>query len=189
MAEFWICEFHSTRKSMIVRLAQVYVRTLFMVEVLLFAASLLLHLSVFIVGQTQAYAKFGMPLFRATVIIGIPVTAFVVDGNWLNQIKICPKWMWKGSLTIGIYALLITCVQTVFSEGAFFEQALAVSGLPLGFDAISICVLNSVRRPDYLKQSEIVRRALHSVVFAALGVIVFLAYHAGYLHHQARSAQ
>jgi len=165
------------------RLAYAYVRTLLVLEALLFAVSLLLHLSVFITGPNEAYARFGLPLFRVTVIIGVPVIAFAKDGAWKNQIKSCPKWMWKAALTLGVYAVLIAGVQTIFSEGTFFEQALTVSGFPLGFDAISLCVLHSVLWSDYLERAEVVRRAMHSVAFVTLGVIVFLAYRAGYLHH------
>jgi len=168
---------------MIARLAYAYVRTLLVLETLLFTASLLLHLSVLILGPNQAYAKLGIPLFRATVIVGIPVIAFAGGGMWMNQIKSCPKWMWKGALTLGVYALLFACVQIFFSEGTLFEQAPTVSGFPLGVDAISLCVLHSVLWTDYLEKSEVVRRAMHSVAFVALGVIVFLAYRAGYLHH------
>ncbi len=169
--------------ALIARLAYVYVRSLLLFEVLLFSASLLLHLSVFITGPNESYAKFGLPLFRATVIVGVPVIAFAKDGAWKNQIKSCPKWMWKGALGLGVYAVLIAGAQTIFSEGTFFEQALTVSGFPLGFDAISLCVLHSVLWSDYLEKSEVVRRAMHSVAFVTLGVIVFLAYRAGYLHH------
>jgi hypothetical protein len=169
---------------MIARLTYIYVRSLLVLEVLLFAASLLLHLSVFILGTNEAYAKYGLPLFRGTVIVGVPVIAFAKDGMWKNQIKSCPKWMWKGALILGVYALLIACVQTIFSQGtSFSEQALTVSGFPLGFDAISLCILHSVLWSDYLEKSEVVRRATHSVAFVTLGVIVFLAYRAGYLHH------
>lgn len=167
---------------MIARLAYAYASTLLVLETLLFAATLLLHLSVLMMGPNQAYAKFGIPLFRATVIVGIPVFAFVRDGMWMNQIKSCPRWMWKGALTLAVYALVITCVQILFSEGPFFERALAVSGFPLGFDAIFLCVLYSVLWSNYLEKSEAVRRAMHSAAFVALGVIVFLAYRAGYLH-------
>lgn len=163
-------------------MACAYVRALLVLETLLFAASLLLHLSVFITGPNQAYAKFGLSLFRATVIVGVPVIAFVRDGLWKNQIKSCPKWMWKGALAVGVYALLIACLQIFFSEGTFSEQALTVSGFPLAFDAISLCILHSVLWSDYLDKAEVVRRAMHSVAFVTLGVIVFLAYRAGYLH-------
>jgi hypothetical protein len=170
---------------MIARLAFVYVRFLLVLEILLFAASLLLHLSVFITGPNEAYAKYGLPLFRGTVIVGVPVAAFIRDGlRWMNQIKTCPKWMWKGALTFGVYALLIACVESIFSQGtSLSEQPMTVSGFPLGFDAISLCILRSVLWSGYLEKSEVVRRALHSVAFVSLGVIVFLAYRAGYLHH------
>ena len=172
------------------RLAYAYVRTLLVLEALLFAASLLLHLSVFIRGPNQAYAEFGLPLFRATVIVGVPVIAFVRDRAWKNQIKSCPKWMWKGALIVGVYALLIAGAQMIFSGGASFsEDALAVSGFPLGLDAISVCILHSVLWSNYLGQSEVVRRAMHSVALVALGLIVFLAYRAGYFHHPRTTEQ
>ena len=175
---------------LIARLAYAYVRTLLVLEALLFAASLVLHLSVFISGMNQAYAEFGLPLFRLTVILGVPVIAFVRDGAWKNQIKSCPKWMWKGALIVGVYAFLIAGAQMVFSGGASFSQdALAVSGFPLGFDAISVCILHSVLWSNYLGQSEVVRRAMHSVALVALGLIVFLAYRAGYLHHPRTTKQ
>ena len=164
-------------------------RGLFVLETLLFAASLLLHLSVFITGPNESYARYGLPLFRATVIVGIPATAFVKDGLWKDQIKSCPKWLWKGALTLGVYALLIACAQTIFSEGTLFEQTLTVSGVPLGFDAISLCVLYSVLWSDYLEKSEVVRRAMHSVALVTLGLIVFLAYRAGYFQHPRTTEQ
>ena len=173
-----------------VRLAYAYVRTLLVLETLLFAASVLLHLSVFITGPNQSYTKFGLPLFRATVIVGVPVIAFVRDGLWKNQIKSCPRWMWRGALIVAVYALLITVAQMIFSGGASFsEDALAVTGFPLGFDVISLCILHSVLWSDYLEKSEIVRRAMHSVALVALGLIVFLAYRAGYLHHPRTTEQ
>jgi hypothetical protein len=170
--------------TLIARLAYAYVRTLLVLEILLFAASLLLHLSVFIAGPTEAYAEFGSPLFRATVIVGVPVIAFVKGGMWVTQIKSCPKWMWKGALTLGVYALLLACMQMTLSQGgSLSEQPLVVSGFPLGIDAISLSILHSVLWSDYLEKSEVIRRAMHSVAFVIVGVVVFLAYRAGYLHH------
>src|SRR5438105_14130591 len=97
--------------SLMARLAYVYIGALLALQVLLFAASLLLHLSVFISGPNEAYAKFGPSLFRASVFVGSPLIAFVRNGMWTDQIKSCPKWMWKGALGLGVYSLLIVSVQ------------------------------------------------------------------------------
>ena len=168
-----------------VRLAYAFVRILFMLELLLFAASLLLHLSVFITGPNEFYAKYGLPLFRRSVIVGLPVMGFVKDGKWMAQIKSCPKWMWRAALAIGVYALLTVCLQVIFPQGggALSEQAMTVSGFPLGFEAIHLCVLYSVLWCGYLEKSEVIRRALYSAVFVTLTVIAFLAFRAGYLHN------
>jgi hypothetical protein len=169
---------------LITRIAFAYVRSLLVLEILLFAASLSLHLSVFILGANKAYADYAVPLFRATVIVGIPVIAFAKDGMWTDQIKRCPRWMWKGSLILGAYALLIACVQLIFRhDAALSGQSLILSGFPIGFDAISLCILHSVLWSGYLEKPEVVRRTLHSVVFVTLGAVLFLAYRAGYLHH------
>ena len=170
---------------MVARLACAYVRGLFVLEVLLFAASLLLHLSVFITGTNEAYVAFGLPLFRATVIVWIPMAVFIKDSlKWTDQIRSCPKWMWKTALAFGLYGIFIAVLQAVFPQGdSFSEQALTVSGFPLGFDAIALCILCSVLRSDCMEKSEVVRRATLSIVLATVGVILFLAYRAGYLHH------
>lgn len=169
---------------MIARLAYAYVRLLLALEVLLFTASLLLHLSV-VVGLKKPYDEYSAMLFRGTVIVGIPAGAFIKDGlRWLDQIKRCPKWMWRAALTLGGYGLLIAFVETTLLKDApFFERSLTISGLPLGFDAVYSCVLYSVLWTGCLDKSEVINRARNSVIFVTLGVIVFFAYRAGYLHH------
>lgn len=167
---------------MTARLAYAYVRLLWVLEVVLFAASLLLHLSVFITGTTELYAAFGLMLFRATVIVGVPVIGFT-KGRWTDQIKTCPKLMWKCSLILGVYALFLIFLAIIFPQGtSLSEDAFTLSGVPLGFDAISLCVY-SVLWSGYLEKSEVVRQALYSVAFVGLTVIMFLFYRAGYLHH------
>jgi hypothetical protein len=172
---------------MIVRSAYAYVRLLFALELLLLIASSLLHLSIFM-GVKGSYAAFGPPLFRSAVIVGFPVLAFVKDSlRWVDQIKSCPKWMWKGALSLGVYALLTPFLQALLPRGpSLSEWSLMDSGFPLGFEAISLCILYSVLWAGYLEKGEVVRRALHSVVIVVVGVIVFLAYRAGYLRRPAQ---
>jgi hypothetical protein len=169
---------------MIVRLAYAYVRLLLILETLLFTLSLLLHLSV-LAGARRPFAESGAMLFRGTVIVGIPVIAFIKDGlRWRDQLKTCPGWMWKAALTLGMYGIVVFCLQAFFPEGASFsQQALAVSGFPLGFDAIALCVIYSVLWSGYLTKSEVARRTGKSLLMVLFGVVAFLAYHAGYLRH------
>jgi drug/metabolite transporter (DMT)-like permease len=170
---------------MIARLAYTYVGLLLVVELLLFISSLLLHLSV-LIGARAPFAEYGLMLFRGTVIVGVPATAFIKDSlRWRDQIKSCSKWMWKTALGAGIYGLFIFCLQAILApkHASLSDMALTLSGIPLGFDAITFCILYSVLWRDYLEQSEVARRTLHSVLFVVFGVAMFLAYRAGYLHH------
>jgi hypothetical protein len=66
---------------------------------------------------------------------------------------------------------------------SLFDRNLIVSGFPLAFDAISLCILSSVLWSGYLERAEVTRRAMYSAAIVSLGVAVFLAYRAGYLRH------
>jgi hypothetical protein len=170
---------------MTLRLACGYVRLLLALELLLFTASWLLHLSAFFLGRTAAYDEYGLALFRAVVIVGLPVFPFVKDGlKWVDQIKICPGWMWKGSLMVGAYGLLTAFLPQAGPSLA--DRILTVSGFPLGFEAVSICILYSVLSKDHVGKAELRQRTLHSILIAALIVTVVLLYRAGYLHHAGR---
>jgi uncharacterized membrane protein len=153
-------------------------------EILLFTASLLLHVSV-PMGTNQLYEEYGGTLLGAAVIVGIPTSVFITNSfRWVDQIKTCPKWMWQAALTLGVYALFIACSVAIFSEAdSTFGSAFAVSGFPLGMDAICVCILFSALSSGCLNKTEIVRRTGKSLIFVSLGVVVFLAYRAGYLPH------
>jgi hypothetical protein len=172
------------KESVTARSAYAYVSLLLVLESLLFVASLSLHLSV-LLGVRGLFAEFGAALFRGTFIVGIPVIAFIKDSlRWREQLKTCPKWMWKAALTLGVYGLVVLFLQVFFPEGASFsEQALAVSGFPLGFDAIALCIIYSVLWSGYLMKSDIAKGAGKSLLMVLLGIVAFLAYRAGYLRH------
>ena len=168
-------------------IAFAYIKFLFVVELILFAASVCLHVLTMIVGMNAAFQHYGLPLFRGAIVMSIPTVALTKDGMWQDQIRRCPIWMWKSALGIGLYSLFIACVQVIFAGNASFsEQTLAISGFPLGFEAISLCVIYSVLWSDYLQDTDIVQLATHSALFLILGTIALWAYRGGYLHRLAR---
>jgi hypothetical protein len=151
-------------------------------EALLFTSSLFLHVSV-IIGAKKPFAQFGGILSTGTVIVGILAAAFVKDGlRWTDQIKTCPGWMWRAALAIGAYDIVVLCAEAVFPEGhSFSEQTLTLSGFPLGFDAISLCILYSVLRSGYLTKSEVAKRIRNTLLLLAYVLVTFLVYRSGYL--------
>jgi hypothetical protein len=158
-----------------VRAAYVYVRLLFALELVLLVASLLMNFVVFI-GRSN-HAGLGTALFRAAVFLGLPVFAFIKESlRWPDQIKSCPKWMWKSALFLGAYTLLSLFLEAIILRDNFLtKQSLMLYAFPLGFDAIFICILYSVLYVGYLEESEIVRRAQHSVIFIVFIAIMFIA--------------
>ena len=172
------------QEIMAARLAYAYVWLLLVLEFLLFTASLLLHLSV-LFGTRGLFAQCGVVLFRVTCIVVIPVLAFIKDSlRWADQLKACPTWMWKAALALGVYSLVVLCFQVFFPKWASFsEQALVMSGFPLGFDAIGFCIIYSVLWSGYLTRADVLKGAGKSLLMVFLGLVAFLAYHAGYLRH------
>jgi hypothetical protein len=171
--------------SVAARFAYAYVSLLLALEALLFVSSLFLHLSV-LLGTRGLFAEFGAALFRGTFIVGIPVIAFIKDRlKWRDQFKTCPRWMRNSTITLCVYSIIVLCLQAFFPEGgSFSEQALAVTGFPLGFDAIAFCVIYSVLWPGYLTKSDVAKGAGKSLLMVFLGLFAFLAYRAGYLRPQ-----
>lgn len=168
---------------MITRIAHIYVRVLLVFELLLFGLSLLLHVGEFIVGA-DGYERYGALLFRAAVFVGLCVPAFIKDSlRWVEQIRTCPKWMWRAALMLWAYAILIAVMQMVG-----FHPALVISGFPMAFEAISCCILYSVLRRPIFTDSQLIQRARNSVLFISFIAVMSVAYRAGYLPHPASHA-
>ena len=158
---------------MIRRLASAYVYFLLVLEMLLLAASFSLHVYVF-AGGKGLYADCGSMLFRGAVAMGFPVTPFVKDSfRWVAQIKSCPKWMWRAALTLGVYGLYLGLLTLIFESASSSGNALTLSGVPLGFEAISVCILYSVLREGYREKSEVVRRVRYSIILVAVGCLLY----------------
>jgi hypothetical protein len=164
---------------MIARLAYAYVRLLLVLELLLFASSLVLHLSVLLgvlIGVRGPYTEVrGNAVFRLAVLVGIAVAPFVKESlRWMDQVKTWPGWMWKGALAVGVYGLCTAPLSFT---------ALPETGFVLGFEAVSFCILYSVLWRTYLNESKVINRVAASISLVTLCVIVQLAYNAGYLRH------
>jgi hypothetical protein len=81
------------------------------------------------------------------------------------------------ALLLGLYPILLLFFRRTSSGGA-----LTLSGVAIGFDAISFCVLYPVLRSSYLKESDVVHRTLRSLILIAICAAGYMAYRAGYLH-------
>ncbi len=160
---------------MIYRFGYAYALLLMALGVVFFTVSMLLHISV-LIGAKEPFAEFGMIFFRGSIIVGALAAAFLKDGlRWIDQIKSCPEWFWKGALALGLYGIAMTCLQMLFVHGpSFSDLRLALSGFPLGVDAISFCIFYSVLWSGYLDKSEFIKRAGASVVMLAMCIMVFL---------------
>jgi hypothetical protein len=165
---------------MLSRLAYTYVQLLLVLELVLFLSSLLLHLSVML-GFKQLYAGYGMKLFIAAIVVGIPTVPFIKDSiRLVDQVKSCPEWMWTLALGVGCYAIGVFFFQLLFPQ-SFPNFSAIGSAAPLAFDGMYFCILYSVVVRAYLTKQEVTNRAAGSVALATLFVVVFVAQRTGYL--------
>ena len=166
-----------TTNSVWVRLARWYALSLLMLEMSFLMASVLLHISVML-GTAKLYIEYGLWLFRGTILLAALVTPFVHDNlRCKEQIQKCPDWMWKGALILGIYVLLLVLQMVCFPQGSSLEdQHLLMSGSPLVFDLMAICILYSVLWRGYLETRELIRRFSHSLSILILGGTLLLLY-------------
>jgi hypothetical protein len=169
--------FNSGHTPTLMRLAYSYVRLLFILELLLFIASLSLHVSA-MVGARVPSEQYILVLFRGTVLVGVQATAFMKDSvRWVDQIKRCPPWMWKVALTVMVYGLFIACLKVIFpGRDSLSDQIETVSVILLGFDAIYLCILYPVLWLDYLDKTEVIKRAIYALIFVSLTGVAFLAH-------------
>ena len=170
--------------GMIERFATVYVRLLLAIGILLLSLSFLLHINV-LMGVKALPDGLGRVLWFATIIFNGSVTAFIKESvKWKDQIKSCPAWMRRAALTLAAYSLAVACLQVLFADGtSFFDVPVAPSGIPLGFDAISLCILYSVSYAGYLDNHEVIRATKSSLGITAVVLVIFWAFRAGYLKH------
>ncbi len=168
---------------MLARMAYSYVRLLLALEVLLFALSLLLHITVLIVGVDGKYELYGRILGGVAIVVGICAFAFINDSlMWMGQIKTCPRWMWRTALALSLYAICIWLVQFLLLHDApDGSMAIVISAFPIPLNAISCCVLYPVLRRRVLSDWQVVKRARNSTILFALIAATFLVYRAGYL--------
>jgi len=170
---------------MTARYTHAYVHFLLIIATSFLALSLLLHVSV-LLGAKEPYAEYGKVLFLATIVLGIPTGFLQKDRNvWRNELRRCPTWMRRTAVTMGVYGLVILCLQFVIVPEAapLLGHRLTISALPVSFDAMYVCILYSVAWSGLVDEPELLRRTRNSVIALMIVIIALLADRAGYLHH------
>ena len=166
---------------MIERFFAVYVRTLFVIEVLLFASSLLLHVAELVwVNKPIRFEHCSVMLFAATWMMGFAITPFRKRSNWewVNEIKQCPEWMWKGALGFGIYTFVVA--GTALLNGAR-PGSETISAFLIAFNAISGCLIYSTICSEPTEKFTLIRQTRNSLIGVSVAAIFLVALNAGYL--------
>jgi hypothetical protein len=172
---------------MMVKIARAYVAVLFLIDLTLLAASLVLHVSVWL-GSRQLYAQSGLAVLVGALIVNFVVLCLAKERNvWKNEFKACPRWVRGMAIAFGCYGFGVAIFQTVLLPNAGGPDApFTVSAIPLAFEALSLTVLYSVLWTGSLSQAELPRRIGMSFVAAVIAVALLVANHAGYLSHPVR---
>jgi hypothetical protein len=168
-----------------VKFARGFAFSVLLLDLLLLTWSLLLHVEA-LIGNGKPYALLNERLFAGSIAAVFLSVAFVKDNiRWTTEIKRCPTWMWRSALGLALYQFLVLGLKFfVFPDGTpAGEQLLVWSAWPIGFDAISFCIVYSALWSGAVSDSELVRRARNSGILAIVIVVVIVANRAGYLAH------
>jgi hypothetical protein len=97
------------------------------------------------------------------------------DGlRWKDQVKSCPEWMWKAALGLWAYGFVVFILKVVFPAAPSpIGDPMVVSSFPLGFDAITICILYAAFGRRWLNEAELKRAAAISVVIIGVELAIF----------------
>jgi hypothetical protein len=172
--------------TMAAKLARIYVVLLFVLEGLLFAASLLLHVSLWM-GIQRLYANIPESLLVGGLLVAFVTALLAKNRNvWKNEFKSCPVWVRVLTIVLVLYGFISAFVRTVVLPDAGGSELLTVSGLSLSVDAMSLCILYAVLWTDSEQGAELLKRSRNSFIAAILSSAYLLADHAGYFPHQNR---
>ena len=167
-------------KPILARFANLYVRFLFALEIiLLFASLLVVHISL-MVGVGYTYITVCKALIIGNLIAQCPIALFSKERNvWKNEFRSCPRWIRVLVILLAVYGIIAILLGAV----QFFSEEMVGSGFFLGFNAIGLSVLYSVTWADPLEQPELIRRTRNSLIGIAIVVSICIADRAGFFPH------
>jgi hypothetical protein len=89
----WPAEDELTQKNMMARLARTYVAVLFVLQLLLLGASVLLHIYSWL-GPPDRFAEVGDKVLWGSLLLTL-ISAFLAKERniWKNEFKSCPSWL------------------------------------------------------------------------------------------------
>jgi hypothetical protein len=172
--------------TMQAKFARSYVFLLFIIEGLLLATSLLMHVSL-LMGIRRLYENVPERLLVGGLLAAFATAFLAKDRNvWKNEFKSCPLWVRALTIVLVLYGFISAFLRTVVFPDVGGSELLTVSGLSLSIDAMSSCILYSVLWTDFEQGSELIERSRNSLIAAILSSAYLLADHAGYFPHQNR---
>jgi hypothetical protein len=182
----WMTPIAST-EHMMTKFARVYVVVLFVLELLLIAASLLLHISMWI-GKPRVYPHSGQTVLLGAFLSFFPAAIFPNDRNiWRTEFKNCPQWVRGVVMTCVLYGITIAFLQMVFLPVMHDPDGLfLLSAIMLVIGSISLCVLYSVVWRNTFQDAELVKRSGISFVVAVACIAMFAADRLGYFQRPIR---
>ena len=172
---------------MIVKLANLYIRALLLLNLLVITVALALHIRV-LSGYENSFAKHGGALIGCAFVVAAAVLCLAKERNvWKNEFKACPRWLKITSVALTIYGWMVGLLAVLSdSNRRFFDSSLGASALPLFFASMMPCILYSLIWAAPLDKDELIRRVRISVIGLTVCSAFVLANHFSYLPHSAR---
>jgi len=167
---------------MIAKWARAYAAVLLVGDLLVLAATLVLHVNA-LAGRQLPYGVHGRHLLLGSFLVAFPAMFFAKERNvWRNEFKDCPGWVQIAVIIFMAYGIGVAIFQTVlFPSSGGPDDSWTITAIPLFIASMPLCVLYSVLWSGKPLQTELTQRARNSLIAAVLIVPIFIASHLGYL--------
>ncbi len=158
---------------MLIRLVRGYIICLLAAQVCLFIAVLAVH--VFSLAYSNK-SELGNAMFCFRIAVLLNLSSFAYANNslyWLSQLKAAPAWMRHTALGLCGYGFVVVILKIVLpSAPSPIYDPMVVSGVPLGFIAISICFLYTALNMPWFSEIELKKRTTISLGMFCLATLV-----------------
>jgi hypothetical protein len=184
----WSAEDEPQLKNHMARLARTYVAFLFVLQLLLLGASVLLHIYSWL-WPPDRLAQVGDEVLLGSLLL-VVISAFLAKEKniWKNEFKSCPIWLRALGISFGVYGMLAALCRTALfpSSGGPEDDLLTISAMSLSFNAIFVCIPYAILWTGSVPVVDIIRRSRASFIAAIAVITLLLAERAGYLPHPGR---
>jgi hypothetical protein len=163
------------------RPARIYIYLIFLVEILVLATSLTLHVCI-LIGTPNPFAEYNQFLWLGLAAQS-PALFLAKDRNiWKYEFKTAPWWLQLLAGASFVYIFLVIRFSGVLStHSQFYASELVVTAFAISFSLACLCIVHAILWSGSVSESDLLKRTRNSIIGLVLVATYFFIRQAGFL--------